>query len=182
MYIYYSQWQVDWCKTTTFWKFSTRRNISNICIVRFRAEICHRFATNDLESKLSINFKISHRGVCQTSEWSENSRCKSHDFKASRDLTTKRLIGYWNRAMYANLYFFPAYFTIHERRIIGVCCDLEHRLIYFERVIPKVPTISPMGKSICSAKGDKCHICASPQLITKLHNSNYGALWLRIVV
>ena len=43
------------------------------------------------------------RVVCQTSEWSDNSKHKSHGFETLRDLIITRLIGYWNRAQLSYL-------------------------------------------------------------------------------
>ena len=55
--------------------------------------------------KLSHRFDIwqaprqqSYRGACQISERSDNSKYKSHGFETLRDLTIRRLIGYWNGA------------------------------------------------------------------------------------
>ena len=36
--------------------------------------------------------------ACQISEWSDNFKYKSRGFETLRDLTIRRLIGYWNRA------------------------------------------------------------------------------------
>ena len=54
--------------------------------------------------KLSYRFEIwqAHRqhccrSVCQISEWSDNSKYKSRGFETLRDLTERRLFGYWDR-------------------------------------------------------------------------------------
>ena len=39
------------------------------------------------------------RGACQISERSDNSKYKSRGFETLRDLTIRRLIGYWNGAL-----------------------------------------------------------------------------------
>ena len=55
--------------------------------------------------KLSYRFEIwqAHRqqccrSACQISEWSDNSEYKSRGFETSRDLTIRRLFGYWDGA------------------------------------------------------------------------------------
>ena len=37
-----------------------------------------------------------YRGACQLSEWCDNFNYQSRGFETSRDLTLRRLIGYWN--------------------------------------------------------------------------------------
>ena len=56
--------------------------------------------------KLSYRFEIwqahrqqSCRSACQISERSDNSKYKSRDFETLRDLTKRRLFGYWDRAL-----------------------------------------------------------------------------------
>ena len=56
--------------------------------------------------KLSYRFEIwqAHRqhccrSACQISEWSDNSKYKSRDFKTLQDLTERRLFRYWDGAM-----------------------------------------------------------------------------------
>ena len=39
------------------------------------------------------------RGVCRISKWCDNSNYQSRGFESSRDLTIRRLIGYWNWAL-----------------------------------------------------------------------------------
>ena len=55
--------------------------------------------------KCSYRFEIlqahgqqCYRGACQISERSDDSKHKSRGFETSRDLSIRRLIGYWNRA------------------------------------------------------------------------------------
>ena len=55
--------------------------------------------------KLSYRFEIwqAHRqqcsrSACQISEWSDISKYKSRSFETSRDLTIRRLFGYWDEA------------------------------------------------------------------------------------
>ena len=59
----------------------------------------------DLVLKWSYRFEIWHeprqqccRGACQISERSDNFEYKSRGFETLRDLTIRRLIGYWNGA------------------------------------------------------------------------------------
>ena len=42
------------------------------------------------------------RSACQISKWWDNSNYLSRGFESSRDLTIRRLIGYWNRSLAAN--------------------------------------------------------------------------------
>ena len=61
--------------------------------------------------KLSYRFAIwqAHRqhccrSACQISERSDNSKYKSRGFETLRDLTERRLFGYWDGAQYSSLH------------------------------------------------------------------------------
>ena len=63
--------------------------------------------------KLSYRFEIwqAHRqhccrSACQISERSDNSKYKSRGFETLRDLTERRLFGYWDGAQNSNLFLF----------------------------------------------------------------------------
>ena len=50
---------------------------------------------------------LSNCRACQIAERSHNSKYKSHDFDALRDLMIRRLIGYWNGALSSLLLYKP---------------------------------------------------------------------------
>ena len=83
--------------------------------------------------KLSHRFEIwqAHRqqccrSACQISERSDNPKCKSQGFETLRDLTERRLFGYWDGALVLNgcFCFFLPYFmkcsTLRVRYIVTI--------------------------------------------------------------
>ena len=79
----------------------------------------------DWYSKLSYRFEIwqAHRqhccrSACQVSERSDNSKYKSRGFETLRDLTERRLFGYWDGVQISRKRVFSYYCT---RLVHGEC-------------------------------------------------------------
>ena len=102
--------------------------------------------------ELSYRFEIwqAHRqhccrSACQMSERSDNSKCKSRGFETLRELTERRLFGYWDRAQTVSLCpiwsLLPAASctcelltqrcAITEHWEISVCCNGQTHPIIF---------------------------------------------------
>ena len=73
------------------------------------------------------------RHVCQISQRYDNLNCRSHGFETSRDLTMRRLIGYWNGALEKTTFRNSAQWYTHYHRFIlnniVILSDLSNAII-----------------------------------------------------
>ena len=144
----------DWCPLSKFDQVTrfTSANMVGACVAawapsqypkrRLVVRSCKVSKPRDWYFKLSYGFEIwqAHRqhccrSACQISERSGNSKYKSRGFETLRDLTERRLFGYWDRAL--GLLILTAfdenkllictwifYFTVHDRLLPITPCWL----------------------------------------------------------
>ena len=99
------------CKTQVHWRLAHAPNPSGAetwtlfpirrLIVRFRKVLKPwdlYLELYDRSGNWQAHWQQCCRCACQISKWCDNLKYQSRDLETSRDLTMRRLIGYWNRA------------------------------------------------------------------------------------
>ena len=72
------------------------------------------------------------RSACQISERSDNSKYKSRGFETLRDLTERRLFGYWDGAL--DLFLRNQSASTHQGLVMHICfCKLAHHVQVMHR-------------------------------------------------